>query len=609
MMKLLSFNSFVDKEVAMKKVNLICVLLLFLIIAFNNSVAITFFPDVLGHWSESYVYWATNEAELFKGYEDGTFKPDNNITRAEYIVILNRLLHGKNMYESMDMPEDFGNAIYDDIDSSFWGYRDIMEMSRYIENYASIDISLKSIFKGNFLYPGKPITRYEAAALARAITTPPVKLEQKQFTDVTQDLEFCDAIMELSSNGIILGYEDGTFRPFNNITRAESATILKRIHNDLDYLSVNYLQFNPIKISDLEYNFPLFELTEDEMYENQDNQKFVNAVTTLEYLSFVEHIAHEEKHLYDPNPVETLWELKEEQYDNIIGNNYYLIVYDENLTFDKKIDLVKEALDYYNTVQNADISGMDEFLLLIKDYVRYEDTAVEKENNINDEAPEDEGIEEKVQEETTQEEEIEIIVSEPIEEDTDIVEVGIEETEAVEEIQEEPGEEEAQQEQSIDGEVQDESPEGEAIEEKPDEEETDEEVETEKLTEDLSHNYITREQMMKAAEKYYNAVTETSTRFNIGVLIAELYLMGDEKDKAIEIYNELLGYEGDILVKVQLITNYGFLLYEIEGVDAAVNYLNEAWKELKLQEGYYENEFKIDTQMTAMIKQLLMKKL
>ena len=50
-----------------------------------------------------------------------------------------------------------------------------------------------------------------------------------KFTDVSKDHWAYEAIEELAEKGIINGYEDGTFKPNEPITRAEVATIISRI--------------------------------------------------------------------------------------------------------------------------------------------------------------------------------------------------------------------------------------------------------------------------------------------------------------------------------------------------------------------------------------------
>ena len=49
------------------------------------------FPDISGHWAKDYINQAANKG-FVNGYEDGTFKPDRNITRAEAVTLVNRTL-------------------------------------------------------------------------------------------------------------------------------------------------------------------------------------------------------------------------------------------------------------------------------------------------------------------------------------------------------------------------------------------------------------------------------------------------------------------------------------------------------------------------------------
>lgn len=47
--------------------------------------------DISGHWAEKVItQW--QEKGLISGYEDGTFKPDNSVTRAEFVIMLNKAL-------------------------------------------------------------------------------------------------------------------------------------------------------------------------------------------------------------------------------------------------------------------------------------------------------------------------------------------------------------------------------------------------------------------------------------------------------------------------------------------------------------------------------------
>jgi hypothetical protein len=50
-----------------------------------------------------------------------------------------------------------------------------------------------------------------------------------KFPDVPADAWYAKAVEKVNDMGLMLGYEDGTFRPNDKLTRAEAATILKRL--------------------------------------------------------------------------------------------------------------------------------------------------------------------------------------------------------------------------------------------------------------------------------------------------------------------------------------------------------------------------------------------
>lgn len=99
--------------------------------------------------------------------------------------------------------------------------------------------------EGNFL-PGNSITRAETATiLSRIIRKGEVDERTSDFPDVESNMWYTKYIAHLEDEGIMKGYEDGTFKPRNKITRAEFATIISRLNKlteseliefkDLDY--------------------------------------------------------------------------------------------------------------------------------------------------------------------------------------------------------------------------------------------------------------------------------------------------------------------------------------------------------------------------------------
>ena len=82
------------------------------------------FSDVIGHWAAKEIGIAYYN-DWIKGYPDGTFKPDQNITRAEAMTLINRVLERK-----PESPADLltnMNKWTDNLDTSKWYYLDVQE--------------------------------------------------------------------------------------------------------------------------------------------------------------------------------------------------------------------------------------------------------------------------------------------------------------------------------------------------------------------------------------------------------------------------------------------------------------------------------------------------
>ena len=81
------------------------------------------FSDIQGHWAEKYIQRAA-ELGWIKGFEDGTFRPDTYITRAQAMTMINRVLNRIPEDESDLLP---GMNVWPDMDTSKWYYADMQE--------------------------------------------------------------------------------------------------------------------------------------------------------------------------------------------------------------------------------------------------------------------------------------------------------------------------------------------------------------------------------------------------------------------------------------------------------------------------------------------------
>lgn len=334
---------------------------LFTFLSFNTVFANIYFFDIYGHWAEEAIIWGTNKASLFNGYEDGTFKPNNSISRSEYISILYRAAKGQGVINT-DINQQILN--YNDMSEEFWAYKDIQEVAMFINN-ANGKMKFSDIFLGDKFEPNKDITREEAVMVSYLFTTPAVEDKSKEFSDIDENYKYKDQISQLVNNGIIEGYSDNTFKPNNGITRGEAATIIRRIFNDMEYANTLYLDGIQLVESSNELAYPLFGDYSSKTLEKND-LLYKRAIETLQYKSIVGTIPYEEKNLYDADPVRTLRELKSSEYWNIIGVNYYLVKHDKTNTIAKDV-LVREMIKSY--LDGARIED-NELMLVFKEGIK-----------------------------------------------------------------------------------------------------------------------------------------------------------------------------------------------------------------------------------------------
>ncbi|AIQ51960.1 hypothetical protein R70331_10845 [Paenibacillus sp. FSL R7-0331] len=82
-----------------------------------TNAGLTKQSDLKGHWSEQYVN-ALSKAGYVQGFPDGTFKPNASITRAEAVVMINRIVGTKKLTVTA--------VKYNDLPASHWAFKDIM---------------------------------------------------------------------------------------------------------------------------------------------------------------------------------------------------------------------------------------------------------------------------------------------------------------------------------------------------------------------------------------------------------------------------------------------------------------------------------------------------
>lgn len=175
----------------------------------STYVKIDGFSDINSHWAKAEIKDFILKGYI-DGYNDGTFRPDNSITRAEFIKLVNRAFN----YTTQ------GTKTFKDVASNEWYYNEVLIATNagYIDGY-----------NDDTFRPNDKISREEVAKIVATINNKSGDgvLNFKDNKDISDWAKpYVDAV---SDNNLMGGYDGNIFKPKANITRAESVTTLSRV--------------------------------------------------------------------------------------------------------------------------------------------------------------------------------------------------------------------------------------------------------------------------------------------------------------------------------------------------------------------------------------------
>ncbi|MFR8523511.1 MAG: S-layer homology domain-containing protein [Gallintestinimicrobium sp.] len=167
--------------------------------------------DIAGHWAESVItQW--QRKGLIQGYEDGTFKPGNTITRAEFVTLMN---NAKGFWSE-------GGINFSDVKNGSWFYSAVARAvaAGYVKGYSD----------GSFK-PNNTITRAEAAVMiANTAKLSANEAGAYRFTDIGSIPAWArGSVGAVVAAGYMTGYPDGSFDANASISRAEAVSSLNRM--------------------------------------------------------------------------------------------------------------------------------------------------------------------------------------------------------------------------------------------------------------------------------------------------------------------------------------------------------------------------------------------
>ncbi|MFC7678555.1 S-layer homology domain-containing protein, partial [Paenibacillus sp. GCM10028914] len=174
-----------------------------------SSVQAQSVNDISGHWAEQKIQKWLDEDNL-KGYQDGSFKPNQTITRAEFVAMINRLFGYTETTE----------INFKDLNTQNWAYKDIA---------AAVKAGYVTGYENQTIRPGAPVTRQEAAVIVSKIlgVNPIDSGILNQFTDAEQIASWGKSGITVAiENEVMKGYPNRTFSPTKSLTRAEAVSLI-----------------------------------------------------------------------------------------------------------------------------------------------------------------------------------------------------------------------------------------------------------------------------------------------------------------------------------------------------------------------------------------------
>ncbi|WP_252504754.1 S-layer homology domain-containing protein [Sporosarcina sp. Marseille-Q4943] len=182
----------------------------------TTKAAASLFNDIQGHWAEEAIEQAASLG-IFNGYADGSFKPDNGLTRAQAASVFVRALNlpAADISVPFDDIGDYAAATQSDIQTAF----------------------ANGLVKGEngHFKPTQNVSRAQLALMVWRVAIGELggaMSESNSFTPPTDmgdyDAETVHAIATMSGLGVI-SLEDGAFKPTEQATRAFAASLLTKL--------------------------------------------------------------------------------------------------------------------------------------------------------------------------------------------------------------------------------------------------------------------------------------------------------------------------------------------------------------------------------------------
>lgn len=178
----------------------------------TDNVQGTQLSDIQNHWARQQILdWS--QKSLIAGYEDGTFRPEKEVTRAEFTALVNRA-YGLTQQS---------RAAFSDVSPGDWFSEEIAKAvaAGYISGYSD-----------GTMRPAAGISRQEAAVILYRLLRL-ISIEDESWVDEFSDSDSIagwsrEYVNAAVAGGYLSGYPDATFKPERILTRAETVALLSK---------------------------------------------------------------------------------------------------------------------------------------------------------------------------------------------------------------------------------------------------------------------------------------------------------------------------------------------------------------------------------------------
>ena len=168
------------------------------------------FTDTGDHWAQSAIDKWSQQYGVLQGYEDGTFRPDESITRGAFAGILDRFLRFQAISSS---------TTFSDTAGTYW-------------ESSILKLNAAGVYLGNDgkALPGDNITRQQGMAMVARAFHVDASVLNLPYTDEAQIAQYARPyIAEMTARGWISDVKDGAFRPMDPLTRGELVNLLNNM--------------------------------------------------------------------------------------------------------------------------------------------------------------------------------------------------------------------------------------------------------------------------------------------------------------------------------------------------------------------------------------------